>query len=302
MYTKDDIRRYFRVLNRTEQTSLCGLFLCKLVILVQRFCHLIQHKGLSQLSKSKLKELTARKAKDVIVFANGPSLRDLDFTKVKELTDSGEYDLIVVNSFASKAIAQYGIVPFAGIFNDPAHYGGCPDHPLASQFQEDIDTMNEFNIPTIVPYRYVRKSKFNNTVPICGFRDVYSQNVSNIHKPTGFYGLTAFYALALAMHLKYQNIYVCGYDNSYFKSFGVDMNNEKYLQDEHFYDDESLSRRWMPTDLYGKTCDMFYDTYRHFMYLEKIAQLCPREVKIWNIAKTTYTDAFPRNFDLDIYK
>jgi len=286
---------------REEQTSLFMLMMCRFLTELNCVTYKLKHFGLNKDSKQMLINLKGKGSENVFVFANGPSLGALDFKKIKELTDGGEFDLISVNSFASKGIEKYGLTPIVGFFADPSHYRSVDDPKYSLQSEADIAVMNQRGIPAMVPYHFYRKSKFNSSIPYCGVCNVYRNNISDMTKPMGYYSLTAFYALSLALHLDYKNIYICGFDNSYFRSFAVDENNEKYFENKHFYKTEKSPKLLLPTEKYGPTSHIFYDTYRHFKYLEKISKFGKGETKIFNIAKTTFTDAFERNFDLDIY-
>ena len=295
------LKKKIRPLYRSEQTSLRGLLALRFLTEVNCLYYQIRCRQLKKISVKMLEDLREKKAKNVFVFANGPSLSDVDFAKVKELTESGEFDLITVNSFASKAMRQHGLKPVAGVFADPVYYGERPEHVSEAQFQEDVEIMNQHSVPALTPYRYYGKSRFNTSIPYNGVRNVFSSNVSDMTKPLGYMNLTAFHALSLAIHLKYENIYICGYDNSYFKGYGVDENGEQYFEDRHFYDKNASTKRFLPESEYGPTSYIFYDAYRHFKYLEKIGRHGKAGVNIYNVAKTTYTKAFPRSFDLDIY-
>lgn len=297
----DKLKKKLKPLYREEQTSFVGLFALRLLTELNCLFYQIRYFNLKKVTRGELQKLRSRRAKNVFVFANGPSVSELDLKKVKQLTDSGEFDLITVNSFASKAINQFGLTPTACVFADPVHYGKAGESAQAGQFREDIEAMNEHGVPALVPYRYFNASSFKVSIPYSGVRNVFRKNVEDMTKPLGYFYLTAMHALSLAIDLEYENIYICGYDNSYFKSYGVNEENEKYFEDRHFYDTETSCRRYLPRETYGSSSYIFYDTYRHFKYLEKISRHRKEGVSIFNLAKTTYTDAFPRSFDLDIY-
>jgi len=297
----DKLKKKLKPLYREEQTTFLGLLALRLLTEINCLLYQARHYKLKKETRRKRSDLRSKRAKNVFVFANGPSVSDLDLTKVKKLRDSGEFDLITVNSFASNAISKFEILPTVSVFADPVYYRSCDDPLFSQSFQKDIDAMNEHGVPAMVPYRYYKMSRFNESIPYSGVRNVFRKNVSDVTKPFGFFNLTAFHALSLAIDLEYENIYICGYDNSYFKSYEVDEDGEQYFADKHFYDKGVQTRRHLPAEDYGPTSRIFYDTYRHFKYLEKISKHGKKNVKIYNVAKTTYTCAFPRRFDLDIY-
>lgn len=296
------IRRYIRRQFRAEATSLRQLFICKSVIVVKSIGDRLQHGRLRKIGRERMMKMRETRAENAFVFANGPSINDLDFGKIKRLVDSKTFDLIGVNSFASGAVEKHAIVPTALALCDPMHYAGTDKGHLLSQVEEDIRVINRHRIPVFVPSRYYSRSEFVNTIPFCGVFNPYGSNVTDIQRPLGFNGVTAFLAIAAAIDLGYRNIYLCGFDNSYFKQFEVDRENRKYFLDAHFYDPATVSKRYLPTERYGPASHIFTDISRHFRFLEKINKLKPPEVRIRNIALVTYTDAFERCFELDVYK
>ncbi|MFC4991823.1 hypothetical protein [Rubritalea tangerina] len=273
--------------------------LLRILTEINCFSYQLKYWRLRQITRKKFDEMRKNKAENVFVFANGPSLSCIDFSKIKSLIDCGEFDLIVVNNFASKVIEKYDITPTLGVFADPVHYGERPE--VKGSFDKDISVMNDRNIPAMVPYRYYDKSKFSNSVPYSGVRNVFRTNVSDLSKPLGYMYLSALHALSSALYIGYENVYICGYDNSYFKSYGVDDDGSQFFQDEHFYD-AKVGRRYLPESQYGPTSFVFYDTYRHFKYLEKVQRYASSDIGIKNIAKMTYTNSFERDFSLNVYK
>lgn len=286
---------------RRESSSLRQLFICKFFVWLNCLVARVRYAHLRGIGSAKLQELSKNRAENVFVFANGPSLNELDFDKIKKLVDQKAFDLVTVNCFASEGICKFEIKPTIAVFGDPDHFIGPNGDEISPQFLKDIDAVNETNIPALVPNHYFSKSRFVNGIPYCSNRNQYGKNVSDIQKPLGFYSVTAFTAISVAIHLGYKNIFLCGYDNSYFREFAVDRENRRILQNRHFYDSAEAAKREMSAEEFGPISNIFLDFSRHFRYLEKISALKPLDVRISNIALTTYTDAFPRNFDLDIY-
>lgn len=286
---------------RKETTSIAKLCAYKLLLVLKSLAYTTMYGKYKKTTVDRLEELKGKKSKNVFIFANGPSVNDLDFKKIKLLIDQGDWDLVTINSFASKAIDDFEIIPTLSIFADPFHYIGSEKTGLTVQAELDIKKINEKEIPAFVPYQFMKHSRFKNSIPFCSVSNVYSKNVSDLTRPLGYYPVTAFYALSLAINLGYKNIYLCGYDNSYFLDFEVSVDNKKYFHDKHFYDLEKTEKRHISNDHFMHTSDVFLNFYRHFKYLEKINKYKPAGVCIKNIAKRTYTDAFDRSFGLDVY-
>src|SRR5690606_12250606 len=96
-----------------EPTSHRELLFCESVYRFNELRNWLFHRRLRKAGEKKIENLRQKRAEKVFVFANGPSLTELDFNKLKNLVDRKEFDLIVVNSFASGAIEQHQIIPTA---------------------------------------------------------------------------------------------------------------------------------------------------------------------------------------------
>lgn len=287
---------------RKEIDSVLEIFFFKILIFLKGLIYVMFYRKYRNKSISFFNESNRKKRKNVFVFANGPSLGDLDFEKVKNFLKGDDWSLITVNSFASKAIKSYGISPDYCVFGDQFHYTGDAGVGITKQAEQDIESVNELNIAAFVPYQFMKCSKFKNSIPFCSSSNIYSKNISDLNKPLGYYPMSAFYALSLAINMGYENIYICGFDNSYFKDFYLDSKGDKFFIDKHFYDKEGEGQREIKKRDFENTSDVFLNFYRHFLYLEKINKNIPRGSVINNIAKITYTDAFGRFLSLDVYK
>lgn len=227
--------------------------------------------------------------RSAFVFANGPSMADIDLEKIRDLCETGAYDLIAINSYLSNS-ADIAPPRFA-VFADNVHFSGAD-----TQYTRDIETCQRLGIPYFAPAKYV-----DGVDPLrrgyCSLSHIDAANTANIARPAGYYGVTAFFALSLAKMLGYRRIYICGYDNSYFRDFEVGEDGAMFIRHKHYYDDETEDTR-VPC-LYCSSSEFFFDTYRHFKYLEKIAA---GESKIINVARRTFLSDILRDMTLDIYK
>ncbi|WP_431475314.1 MULTISPECIES: 6-hydroxymethylpterin diphosphokinase MptE-like protein [Marinobacter] len=291
----DGLLRFLRSAYRDDVTSLRRLAILKFLYFLKGGLYCFRFYKERRIGKAKFKQCCKSKKDKAFVFANGPSLSDIDFRKVKEYQASS-YDVITINSFSSKAIDVHGIVPDFCVFGDPYHFHD--DDIINDQASDDIEMVNKHGIPAFVPMHLFSRSRFLNSIPFCSVSNPYSKNVSNCFRPLGYYPTTAFYALSIAIFLGYEEVRICGFDNSYFLNFTVDKNGNKYFVDKHFYD-RYPKKRHIDSFLFPKTSHVFLNFSRHFRYLEKISDGFPG---IKNVAKVTYTDAFPIDFSLDIYR
>lgn len=229
------------------------------------------------------------KKKSAFVFANGPSLSEIDLLKIKKYCEDGSFDLIAVNSFLSKSADI--VKPRFAVFADNVHFAGGDN-----QYTRDINACKKLGVTYFVPAKYANPQE-----PLmygyCSLCDLDSENTSNITKPAGYYAVTAFFAISLAKMIGYETIYICGFDNSYFKDFTVSRDGELFIHHKHYYDKEYENTR-VPS-IYKKTSQFFFDSYRHFLYMEKISD---KSNQIKNIALESYMSTIPRHFHLDVYK
>lgn len=276
---------------KKEFRGALDILLYKIVIKLLKTGYAIKfYKPLSETRKyiKNYKKQVESNKKSAFVLANGPSVNDLDLRKINELCMTGQFDLIAVNSYLSKS-AHLARPTFA-IFGDNLHFTGKDD-----QYGRDVSTCRNLDIPYFVPAKYYKSTK-GTRLAFCGMSNLFSSNTSDITKPAGYYGVTAFFALSLAKMLCYENIYICGFDNSYFKDFHIKQDGNMAILHRHYYDNEQQSIE-VPC-LYESTSEFFFDTYRHFFYLEKIFYL---QKNMKNIAKKTYLSSIEKEENLDVY-
>ncbi len=293
------LKRYYKKYWRKEPQAPLELFLYKAACTIIGLTYQLKHKEELRQTERKLHERANQNIKNkrsVFVFANGPSLRDIDFEKISKLQKTGTHDVITVNSFISKSGKH--LKPNYAVFADGIHFGvNTEESKLAEQYKADISFCNDNGITTLIPAEFYKKAEIREKLAFCTIASIYEKNTSNICRPVGFYRLTALFALTLAKQLKYEQIYICGFDNSYFKDFEVTQNGDCVLKHHHYYDKSTDNVTVTP--LTNSTTEIFFDIYRHFSYIEKITKKNPQ---YQNIAKTTYLSCIKINNNLDIYK
>jgi len=288
------LKQYYQFPFRNEIQGAANLCLYKFVTKLMGVSYKVRHIIKVRKSWAKVKKIKAiikNARKSVFVFANGPSLNDIDLSKIKALMASGAYDLIAINSFLSKSAAE--ILPTFAVFADNLHF----EKKLRNdQYQNDINVCLENSVECFVPFQHFENQN-DNHIGYNSFCEIYSSNTSDMFSSPGFYGLTALHALRIAKHLGYVNIYMCGFDNSYFKDFDVKESGEMIIRHRHYYDDASADIE-VPC-LYKSTSEFFFDAYRHFKYIEKITE---NSKNIINVSLKTFISSVGRETKLDIYK
>jgi len=232
----------------------------------------------------------------VFVFANGPSLKDIDLAKIRALQTQGNYDIIALNSFLSKSGEE--IKPNYAIFADSIHFDEAnKSQKPRDQYLKDIEYCRKNSITTLVPAEFYENVPLDTKLAFCTIGNIYNKNTYSICRPVGFYRLTALYALVLAKQLNYDRIYIAGFDNSYFKNFEVSKKGECTLKHIHYYDKKDATTTVTP--LANSTAEVFYDIYKHFYFIQKITK---DDYRFINVAKETYISTIPIDHTLDIYK
>lgn len=293
-----NLKKYYKKYWNQEPTSASALLLYKTTCALISVGYTTKHFRVLKRTKAALREralMNSATRRSVFVFANGPSLRDINLGKIRALQEQGTHDVIALNSFLSKSGRQ--IRPDYAIFADRGHFENKEkDSELENQYLSDIQYCRENNVTTLVPAEFCRSTNLDTKLAFCTIGNIYGNNTGTICKPVGFYRLTALYALVLAKELGYQNIYIAGFDNSYFKDFEVTKNGECLLRHIHYYDDNITNTTVRP--LAQSTTSVFYDFYKHFYFIEKVTR---GDTRIFNVAKTTYLSSIPIDLSLDIY-
>jgi hypothetical protein len=241
------------------------------------------------------KELkNTKKGKNCFVFANGPSLNLLDARKIERYQKAG-FDIICVNSYILSDMADI-VVPNYYVLSDPASFNECTQ-PLSKEIvdaqRRQIDRLNELNIPVFIPAQF---SKLNIIKQFFIFNDVenrFSRNIDPL-KPRGYLSMTGYKALAIACYLGYGTIYICGFDNDYFKTITVDENNDLYYIDKHYYDNGIKSKT-------GPNAGKGLGNYLWVNHLLFKGLELFNHHNIINLNKNSLVDAFSKSHNLDVF-
>lgn len=231
----------------------------------------------------------SKKGKSTFVFANGPSLNILDIYKVAYYIKNYGFDLFAVNSF----ISNYSLSPTHYVLSDPVYFNRLHhDHHRRIQLNDDLKNIISSSSEVFIPVQYHNYYKPNHYC-FCDFYYHFSNNVFDILRPHGYLSMTAYKALAIAGFMGYDRIYICGFDNDYFKNISVSRNNEILFEDKHFFgDNKKVNKRPLTTSI----GDFLYRDHFLFSHLEKF-----KGKEIINLNPHGLIDTFSKSHDLDIY-
>jgi hypothetical protein len=233
-----------------------------------------------------------RKSKKAFVFANGPSLRKIDFNKINKLG----FDVFVTNKFNDNNNDKLRLNFY--VLSDPRYFD--PSHKWF-RIKENIKKKIYKNkyLTLFVPFEFITHDLLaDNVYGFCDYQNESSNNVSNIILPRGFISLTGYKALSIALYLGYSEIYICGFDNSYFSNIFSDKNNNLKNKIEHFYkkkdkEDENIKSNWKSLG------HMLYSEHFLFTDLDKFAKV--KGSKIINLDESSLVTSFEKKHNLKIY-
>lgn len=244
---------------------------------------------------------STKKGKNAFVFANGPSLEKLDPYKVKRLQEEG-YEVFAGNSFINTGFSQI-VKPDWYILSDPAHFQKYETETTAitkDRTKKDVEKLNTLQVQVFVPHRYARhaKSIIKNYYIFNDSFDVFSKNVTNPSKKRGHVPLTLYKALGIACFMGYDSIYICGFDNDWFKTLSVDKNNQMFWDNKHFYSREIDEVTKQKLTTFQDVPIFLLEMHQVFSGLKKFVGA----TSIFNLDENSLVDCFSKYHYLDIYK
>jgi len=249
-------------------------------------------------SIKKIKALKNTKiGKSAFVFAGGSSISKLDAGKIFEYKQKG-FDIFAGNSFITSDLGQK---------NTPDYYFLSDDKFFKQNenngndfFSSVVDSIQKLSIPVFIPHRYAKLVNknlnsfvFNDTI------DLFSNNITDLTKPRPYVSMTLYKALSLACFMGYSKIYICGFDNDYFKKYQCNENNEIFYEDKHFYTDEigENTIRKVDKNVHKSMASLLLHISTLFSGLEKF-----KNYPIINLDKESLVDCFNKHHNLNIYK
>jgi hypothetical protein len=280
--------------------SITHLFRVKIRILVEyAFKRAIyvsaRRKSLSHMRRIEWK----RKSAIALVLGNGPSTGDIDFAKVKELQRISRLEVYVVNQFVHSDIFQSGFEPDFLVLSDPLHRP--TQYQGESGLWNRISTASE-SMQIAVPQHWFHDivRHHSNLLRRCHFfDDVSLEGFSNNIQPSkarGYLQFTAFKAIAIACSKGYDEIGICGIDNSMFRAVTVDLDNRIIQGSNHLKGTEDLDSdvTWFyPNGI----ADYFHLVSLQFLTLKS----CFASYPIKNLDPSSLVDSFDKSdFSIDV--
>ena len=235
--------------------------------------------------KATKKLQNSKKGKTALILGNGPSLNKLD----SEQVNFDNPDVWVVNNFYRTSMASDLRVSHY-VFSDPLHI-----QEPAPEFVEWINSRisRKLNIVFVLPH-WSKSSSLNEFFPdqVTYYFDdrslsSWTSNTSPL-KPRGYISLTLYKALAFAIYLGYERIYILGMDNTEFLSLTSNAENRIINMGQHAYARSSTDQ----IDLTSEFQDGFASAF--LAYAHAFGDLLKFKGPIVNLDKKSLTTAFPK--------
>tara|TARA_B110000908_G_C10235773_1_gene443230 strand:- start:883 stop:1782 length:900 start_codon:yes stop_codon:yes gene_type:complete len=173
---------------------------------------------------------------DALLIANGPSARNLNENKVKELQDKGCLDIFCLNSWINDN-EECIYYPDYYVLADQIYF----DSPLDEEWYEKNDRREITKIvkaekeviykikqkcKIFAPQQFIHYTKQYNKdceiIPFCNSVIKIGQ-IAQPYKPSSFYPMTALHMLNIARYMGYKNIYIIGFDNNQYRTFSINL-------------------------------------------------------------------------------
>ncbi len=259
----------------------------------QRFSKLMKIKGIGA-------------GKTAFVLASGPSINKLDPNKIRKICDDFNSEILCVNYFVNSEFAKTTGVDY-WLLSDPRHFDlslaeTVNAHDKANQIVRKALFVSEF---------FLGKANQVTNLNIIPFNDnetssVFSRNIDPCF-PRAYLTMSAYKALAMAIYIGYDKIYIGGFDNSYIRDLGCDKDNILYRRINQFYG--SQDDNMQPTRDYKMGLGINEKPRKRNVAEELLAysRLFSdlygfSKFDIVNLDPDSLTDAFPKFHNLDIYK
>lgn len=174
-----------------------------------------------------------RESDRVVLLANGPSLANLDISKIDQTWDIYGMNRIYLDSKISERLKAIFLV----------------NRLVAKQFNEDFRNLT---IPLIVPSNLVRLFRDSDLVDVLYFNPIMGGFAKEINDSFNPSSTVTYFALQVLFVLGYKEVVLVGLDHN----FGVQScvnNTEKVINDIHHFRKDYFPKgvKWETPDLFG---------------------------------------------------
>ncbi|MCK4662948.1 MAG: hypothetical protein KAT68_08790 [Bacteroidales bacterium] len=261
------------------------------------------------LSKFFIKFPQRTKCNNCIILGNGPSLNKVISNEIKLLSKNNLFcvNYFVYTDYFSILKPQYYVI------NAPELWGENVLKKVKNNSEKlfsAIGKKTKWEMILFLPYSAKKNQIWrnylgdNNFIKICYFNTTPVEGFSilnNFFFKHGF-GMPRPHnvlipSLILSIGLNYRNIYLLGIDHSWLKEISVDKNNNVFINQKHFYDENSSEPKAMHKGGIGKrrlheVLQKYVYSFRGYFEIKKFAD--KKNINIYNCTRDSYVDAFER--------
>lgn len=250
-----------------------------------------------------------KKAKNVFVLGNGPSLKN-DLDQIINLRSDND-SVMVVNSF-SKTPSYVVLKPEYYVIADPGFFVNDPTEDVEElqdvTFQALVDNTS-WEMWLILPQiakkcNKLDKLKSNKNIKIQYYKSkaIYGGKEkinnwlfrNNLANPMFFNVLSA--CIFFSIKMRFNQIFIWGSDHSWHEDYTLSSENIIYTLDKHFYDDSAHAIPHVNLDgTYKKVHEEFYSLARAFESYHILRKLANSyNITIKNYSSKSWIDAYDK--------
>lgn len=227
-----------------------------------------------------------------LVLANGPSLNKLNIKTLASLQQAGQLEVFGVNFFPLGEVGLRVKLNFLTL-SDPETK---PSHQSLANKRLWNHVRSEPKLKLICPTSWSKElsgASLPNKIFYFDDRSLegWSRNISPL-RPRGYITMTAFKALAFAVHLGYDSVFLLGFDNDMFRGVEVDGKNRIIENPWHSIGTDG-GREAKELKLEGGLSDYFYVVSKSFQDL----RLFSRIKTVTNLDPSSLVDCFEKISD-----
>lgn len=243
----------------------------------------------------------ANKEREIIIFGNGPSFKDLIDNHSDFWMDK---DRLMVNY--SVCSDYFDIVkPDHYLIADPGFWLNKDKEERVFGALRDKTT---WDLNLFMPAVSFKSKSWQKMIAANKHIKVYVHNTTPVEGPEFFtrwaynkgYGVPRPHnvlipSLIISLRMNYKRIYLSGAEHSWIRDLGISYDNRVIMNFSHFYDNGKPDKKEMAQYAAVPLFQVLYHQYiifKSYMQIEKYAK--DREQKIINITPGSYIDAFER--------
>jgi len=172
--------------------------------------------------------------REALIIAHGPSTSRLNVEGVARAVEQG-LDVFAINNFYATELSST-ISPTHMVLSDPGFHPNASPSPVNEEVWNALDAHPEVQL--IAPHSWYPELNVQRTSTLyfndCGLQGL-TKNISPM-RPKGYVSRTAFVALATAIYMGYDQIFIIGFDNTMHRAFGVDEIGKVRIEgNSHFF-------------------------------------------------------------------